>query len=103
MQKTIGGFMVKRIFVLCIAGWLIIPLATMAGLQVGQGDIKGRVVDSQGRGVPGTTVVFVNTSTGRQYQATTDQNGEFLIPGLEPGRYTLQSQTGQITTGNQIN
>jgi len=75
----------------------------MAGLRVGQGEIKGRVADSQGRGVPGTTVVFVNITTGREYQATTDQNGDLLIPGLEAGRYALKSQTGQITTGNQIN
>ena len=91
--------MVKRLLFFCVAVLLIVPL----GMAAAQGEVKGRITDSQGRGIPGTTVIFRNTTTAAEHQVTTDQNGGFTISGLEPGRYLLQSQTGQITTGNQIN
>src|ERR1044071_7282422 len=90
--------MVKRLLFVLMAVLLTVPLA----LAEGQGEIKGRVTDAQGQGVPGAVVVFRNTITGAEHQATTDQNGDFSVTGLEPGRYALQTQTGQTTTGNQI-
>jgi hypothetical protein len=90
--------MVKRLLFLSIALLLIVPL----GMAAGQGEVKGRLTDSQGRGVPGTTIVFRNTTTGTEQQVTTDQNGGFVIMNLEPGRYALQTQTGPNTTGTQI-
>ena len=90
--------MVKRLLFLCIAVLLIVPL----GMAAGQGEVKGRITDSQGRGVPGATIIFRNTTTGTEHQVTTDPNGGFQVAGLEPGRYLLESQTGQNTTGSQI-
>ena len=90
--------MVKRLLFFCVAVLLIVPL----GMAAAQGEVKGRITDSQGRGIPGTTVIFRNTTTAAEHQVTTDQNGGFTISGLEPGRYLLQSQTGQTTTGTQI-
>src|SRR5437870_3609984 len=95
--------MVKRFWVLW-AALLVLPLLGLATPQAGQGEIKGRVTDPQGKAVPGTTVIFVGATNGKSQQATTDQNGEFSIVNVEPGKYTLQSSTGQtITTGTQVN
>ena len=93
----------KRLFLFCIVTLLLQPIGGMAKPQAGQGEVKGRVTDGQGKPVAGVTVVFRNVLSGREYQATTDQNGEYMLTGLEPGRYALQTQTGQTTTGNQIN
>src|SRR5579872_7292570 len=90
--------MVKRLLFFCITVLLIVPL----GMGADQGEVKGRITDSQGRGVPSTTITFRNTTTGAERQVTTDQNGAFMISGLEPGRYALQTQTGPNTTGTQI-
>jgi hypothetical protein len=101
-EKTVGGFMVKRLL-LCVAALLLLPLLGMASPQSGQGQIKGRITDAQGKACASVTVIFRNVVTGKEYQVTTDQNGDYLIMGVEPGRYALQTQTGQTTTGNQIN
>src|SRR5438045_2896722 len=94
--------MVKRFLVLW-AALLIFPLVGIATPQAGQGQIKGHVSDPQGKVMPNTIVVFRGVTSGKEQQATTDQNGEFVI-SVEPGKYTLQSQSGQtITTGTQIN
>jgi hypothetical protein len=90
--------MVKRFLFFCIAVLLIVPL----GMAAGQGEVKGRITDSQGRGVPNVTIILRNTTSGSEHPVTTDQNGAFQCTGLEPGRYALQTQTGQYTTGNQI-
>jgi Carboxypeptidase regulatory-like domain len=95
--------MVKRVLLFCISALLLVSLDVTAGPLPRQGEIKGRVTDPQGSGVLGTTVVFRNTVTGKEYRATTDQNGEYLISGIEPGKYELETQTGQTTTANQIN
>src|SRR6266481_6922985 len=102
MKKQYGGFMVKRLLLLCTAALLLLPQHGLAGLQAGQSEIKGRVTDSQNNGVPGMTIVFRNVTTGKEYQATTDQNGDYSIASVEIGRYTLQPQTVQISTGSQI-
>src|SRR5207244_3138798 len=94
--------MVRRLS-FCIAALLLLPLMGLASSQTGQGEIKGRITDAQGKPVAGVTMVFRNIVTGREYQATTDQNGDYSITTVEPGRYALQTQTGQTSTGNQIN
>jgi hypothetical protein len=94
--------MVKRFWVLW-AALLVIPLVGFAMPQAGQGEIKGRVTDPQGKVIPDTTVVFIGVTNGKEQRGTTDQAGEFVITGVEPGKYTLQSSTGQtITTGSQV-
>src|SRR5438105_14954387 len=95
--------MVKRFWVLW-AALLVLPLVGFATPQAGQGEIKGRVTDPQGKAVPGATVVFIGVTNGKEQRGTTDQNGEFAISGVEPGKYALQSSTGQtINTGTQVN
>jgi hypothetical protein len=51
------------------------------------GSIGGRVVDSQGLGVPGVTV----TAQSRQgsKNAVTDDQGRYFVPYLTSGRYTI--------------
>src|SRR5262249_35805766 len=97
-EKTNGGFMVKRLLFFCIAVLLIVPL----GMAAAQGEVKGHITDSQGRGIPGATIIFRNTTTGAEHQVTSDQNGGFTITGLDPGKYLLLSQSGQTTTATQI-
>jgi hypothetical protein len=93
--------MVKRLLLrllfLHIAVLLIVPL----GMAAGQSEVKGRITDSQGRGVPSTTVVFRNITSGAELQVTTDQNGGFMIQ-LERGQNELQNPTGHNTTGTTI-
>jgi hypothetical protein len=59
-----------------------------AGEQVGQ--IRGRVVEqSTDLPVPGATVTATAPNLGNPRTVTTDDNGEFLIPDLPIGHYTV--------------
>jgi hypothetical protein len=70
----------------------VLALLVCAGLAHAQetttGSIAGEVVDAQGAVMPGATVTIV-TGTGVK-TLTTDTNGRFFAPFLQPGTYTVR-------------
>ena len=68
---------------------------TSAGLaQTGQGIIVGLVTDSTSALVPGAAVRLTQQETGFTYTATTNEEGLYRIPYLNPGNYqaTFEAQ-----------
>jgi len=57
--------------------------------QVTTGTITGRVVDTQGRVVAGATVTATNKGTGQARTATTNDEGDYIIAELPPGKYDV--------------
>ena len=64
-------------------------LPANASAQEFRGTISGTVVDSTGAAVPGATVVARETSTGTISTTKSDNAGEYVIPFLLPGSYTV--------------
>jgi hypothetical protein len=73
---------------LLIAGLLhpAVPLAA----QVGTSGLSGVVTDPQAGVVSGAAISALNVGTGQQRTATTDAKGEYTIPDLAAGTYTIQ-------------
>ena len=63
------------------------------------GAIAGRVLTAGGSGVPGVTVVAQDTDTGMEQRARTGSRGEFLLPRMPVGEYsiTLEDDGGGAT------
>lgn len=55
------------------------------------GGVTGAVTDQSGGVMPGVSVVATNTATGQTREATTESDGHFSIPLLQPGRYTVKA------------
>ncbi len=55
------------------------------GQGVTTGSMNGLVLDSDGQALPGANVVVVHEPTGRQYGASTRDNGQFNVPNLKVG------------------
>lgn len=72
--------------VLLLMGMLQCP---RAGAQEFRGTISGTVKDSSGALVPQASVVARETSTGTVSRTTTNAAGQYVIPFLLPGTYTL--------------
>jgi hypothetical protein len=72
----------KRLFSMLI--FLFIGL-----LMYGQGSttssMGGRIVDKDGKPLPGATIVAVHVPSGSQYGALANADGLFLIQGMRPG------------------
>src|SRR6267143_786581 len=70
---------------------LIALVFCVAGLAAGQettGTIAGRIVDTQGLGVPGAAVTVTGPQGART--VTTDSEGRFTVPFLTPGTYAVR-------------
>jgi hypothetical protein len=57
--------------------------------QSSQGGISGTVTDSTGAVVGGATIDVTNAATGEKRSVTASENGEYAIPNLTVGLYTI--------------
>ncbi len=82
---------------LCLAIAFIFAFASLAVAQsqAATGNIEGRVVDPNGASVPGTTVTATNQDTGFTKTATTDDEGNYRLILLPPGRYRVTTTAAQ--------
>ena len=71
-------------------------LATPALAQYGQ--IEGQVIDSTGAVLPGATVTAVNEDTGVSRSSTSDATGDYRLPALLPGTYTVRAELSGFQT-----
>jgi hypothetical protein len=74
----------------CVAAALLLLLAFVAAsAQESRGSIAGQVTDPAGAAVPGATVSVKNVDTNAEATATTNEEGAYSFPLLNPGKYTL--------------
>src|SRR6266576_2974640 len=73
-------------------GRLLLILVFSAGIALGQqgtGSLKGQVADEFGGVIVGATVVAANAN-GVEKTVTTNGEGNFVLNGLAPGKYTIR-------------
>lgn len=59
--------------------------------QTPSASIVGRVVDATGSVVPGAAIRAVHLETNQGFAGTANSAGDYTIPYLRPGRYTLEA------------
>jgi hypothetical protein len=64
--------------------------AAVASAQTFRGGISGRVTDQSGGVLPGATVTATNTGTGVGRTTVTSTTGDFALPDLALGTYTVE-------------
>ncbi len=85
LQHHQAGMHAALLAVLCVLGFS----STSAG-QDSRGAIQGRVADSSGGTLPGTTVTVTNMATGTTNTAVTNEGGSYSIPFMAPGTYDIK-------------
>src|SRR5262245_212648 len=68
---------------------LAIGAATVSGQAV-TGSIVGSVTDASGAAIAGAKVIIAETSTGIARTATTNSEGGYVMPYLQPGIYRIE-------------
>ncbi|HWQ55449.1 MAG TPA: TonB-dependent receptor [Bryobacteraceae bacterium] len=71
---------------------LLLPLAAALFGQEFRATIVGRVSDTSGAVIAGARVTATNVDTNTNINATTTATGDYVVPGLQPGRYQLRVQ-----------
>ena len=77
-----------------IALTVLVALLGLAALGYGQtidANLVGSVVDASGAVVPGVTVVVTHEPTGVSHEVVSDGQGQFRVPLLPIGPYTVKA------------
>jgi hypothetical protein len=78
-------------------------LPATAPAQLTTAAIEGLVLDPTGAVIPGATVTVAGEGTVLRVTATTNARGEFTVPFLPAGRYTIGIETPGFKTLQQTN
>ena len=60
--------------------------------QSAQGTIVGVVSDPSGAAIAGATVTIKDLTTGLVHKTVTDKSGDYTVPGLNPGPYSVTAE-----------
>jgi Carboxypeptidase regulatory-like domain len=71
---------------------LLVLVALPARGQIGQANLGGTVRDSSGAVIPNAQVTLKNIGTGEARSVKTGSAGEYVLPNLAPGDYSLTIQ-----------
>jgi hypothetical protein len=84
---------------LVLLALLLGTATTVAAQGAGTGTIQGRVADQTGAVVPGAKVTVRNTGTNVTRVIQTDEQGEYRVTLLQPGKYEVTAEaTGMAKT-----
>jgi carboxypeptidase family protein/TonB-dependent receptor-like protein len=96
---VLGNFPRIPFFAVSFILTLLIAPAIVAQTQITTGTIQGTVVDENGAAVQGANVEIKNLDTNFTRTLTTDDEGRFVAPLLQPGNYSVSvSKQGFATT-----
>ena len=70
--------------------------------QVPTGTISGHVVSADGKSLPGVTVSVMGSALQGTRSTTSSDNGDYLVPLLPPGDYTVSFEIGAFQTVREI-
>jgi hypothetical protein len=78
---------------------ILLSCICCAGAFLNAQEFTGHVTDSTGASLPRATIIAHNTATGVETQTTTTSAGDYTIPYLIPGAYTVSAQAPGFATG----
>lgn len=82
----------------------LVLLGVVSGTAFAQNaQVIGTLTDSSGGVLPGATITARNDETGLTRTAVTEASGDYRLPALPPGRYTVTAELQGFTTETRQN
>lgn len=75
-----------------------LTVAVSAMAQTGSSSVTGTVADTTNRVIPGSSITLINEASGDQRSEITNQTGDFVFAGVNPGTYTVKVQNTGFRT-----
>lgn len=94
MSKLFASLTKVFLLIACLA---VFSIVIVAQSQANSGNIEGRIIDPNGAAVAGATVTATNQETGLEKSATSNDEGQFSIILLPPGKYTVKTNASGFT------
>jgi hypothetical protein len=99
MDQKRGKLLHRFVFLLIGLGALVLGLA----LAIETGEIKGKIVDENGVGLPGVDIAAASPSLQGLRTALSTRDGDFVFPLLPVGKYTLTFKLRGFNTVKEEN
>ena len=81
-----------------IAFAFVLVLSSVSFAQTNTASIVGSVKDPDGALVPGAKVTITNNATGITRETASNDSGEFTVPNLAPGNYSVRVEASGFRT-----
>src|SRR5260370_39294648 len=94
-HRTLATLILK----ISVAAMLLVT--TSAWAQSFRGSIRGTVTDPSGSVIAGAKVTAKNIGTGLQREATTGQDGAYVLAELPAGEYTVRAESAGLSPSAQ--
>src|ERR1700674_626948 len=101
MHRRSASQRTLAILILTIGVAALLPIATSAWAQSFRGSIRGTVTDPSGSVISGAKVTAKNIGTGLQREATTGQDGAYVLAELPAGEYTVRAESAGLSPSAQ--
>ncbi len=88
--------MSPRSGVVSVLAVLAVSLSISAVAQEFRATVTGRVTDPVGTGIPGAKVTVQNAGTNEQLSTTTSADGDYTVPFLVPGKYSVNIEAAKF-------
>jgi hypothetical protein len=75
-----------------VTGLALLCAASISSAQDFRGGITGRITDASGGRLPGVTVTATNVATNVASATTTNGEGDYSVPFLNPGTYAIAAE-----------
>src|SRR6185369_1528908 len=70
---------------------LLFAIAGVGLAQNPSASVVGRITDPTGAVIPGVTIKITSIDTNLSQQARSNESGDYTVPFLNPGRYSLEA------------
>src|SRR6476660_1230579 len=81
----------KKVAISALIACVLVGGSRLAFAQA-TASINGRVVDQAGAVLTGAGITVTNTQTNATRETTTNSEGQYNVPALPPGTYTVKAQ-----------
>ena len=92
----------RRVVVCLVVGAFLslVPVTPLVA-QGALSEVNGTAVDQSGAVLPGVTVTLTEETTGLARTVISNETGRWVIPALQPGRYTVKAELSGFQTQNR--